>query len=683
MGGSFAIAAAVWRSACGLAPVGQRVYSPSVAVSHARTSPLLRLVTIAMTSSVACDAPAPDSSQAAAQNEPTANADIGDAPAAADAGDAPVAVAGDAKADGVAPGDDADVAGDRPRVDDLPLQRPDRFGEIRPELPVPAPEALTVHGLAGFEVVAIHARPDLESPRLGYLRFGQRVMVTAAVADEGKDCSKGFHGLPAGGFVCASKGFQVSADAPPYMYMPPPPPKADEPIPYDYGVVAKDGTALWWKMPDAEEVELANERYAAIVEATKPADDADDDASSGDTKSGDTKSGDTKSGDGAKSDDDAGADDDDARRRAREERRRERQERRRERRDGDDDGDAPDDDGADADALPGVDDPAPAPEAPPEPSPEELAAQRKREQEAKRKAEQQAAEERERQVQRMRKASRLPLNSKSPFLESGYVITLGEKVKGEGRSWWRTTRGAFVESRLVYRKGTSDFHGGEIPPGTTRFGFVMEEVASSSVMSPKGKLTWKRKLGHRELVAFTGEVEIAGRTYFVTADGQHVAASILRMAEPATRPKEVRDYERWIDVDLERQILVAYEGDVPVYATLVSTGKKGTEEESFLTPTGKFRITTKHISSSMDGNTASDGSYSIQDVPWAMFFHGNFALHGAFWHSKFGSRRSHGCVNLGPTDAKWLFEWTTPFLPATWHGVSAHAGAPGSMVVVH
>ena len=118
-------------------------------------------------------------------------------------------------------------------------------------------------------------------------------------------------------------------------------------------------------------------------------------------------------------------------------------------------------------------------------------------------------------------------------------------------------------------------------------------------------------------------------------------------------------------------------------STLISSGKKGSEEESFLTPKGKFRIGAKHISSSMDGNTASDGRYSIQDVPWAMFFQGNYALHGAFWHSKFGARRSHGCVNLGPTDARWLFMWTTPFVPEGWHGVNAHEGAPGSMVVIH
>ena len=534
----------------------------------------------------------------------------------------------------------------------LPLEEPPGFGEIQPPLGRPAPETLTVHGLAGFEVVAIHAQPDLSSPRLGYLRFGQRVMVTPRVDDQGKECAKGFHGLADGGFVCVSKGFTVDEAKPPYMYLPPPPPRLDDPIPYDYGAIAKDGTPLWWRMADDEEIALAGQRYDAIVAAAAPAEPEPEPAAKPSNPARPRPSDDSP----------------------------------------------PADDGvADADDTPPVEPAAPEPRAAelpevddretPEPielTPEQLAEQRRRKEAAQKRAQERAKAYREQQQALARKAARLPLNSKSPFLEAGFVITLGEKVRDQGHTWWRTTRGAFVQSNRAWRKSTSDFHGGPLPEGAGfPFGFVMEENASASVMSQRGKLEWKRKLEFREFLVFAHEVEIGGRAYLVTADGLHVRSSDLRLAKPATKPEQVRPYERWIDVDLESQLLVAYQGDVPVYATLVSTGKKGTDEESFLTPVGKFRITTKHVSSSMEGNTASDGAYSIQDVPWAMFFDGNYALHGAFWHSKFGARRSHGCVNLGPTDARWLFLWTTPFVPATWHGVSAHEGAPGSMVVIH
>jgi lipoprotein-anchoring transpeptidase ErfK/SrfK len=85
----------------------------------------------------------------------------------------------------------------------------------------------------------------------------------------------------------------------------------------------------------------------------------------------------------------------------------------------------------------------------------------------------------------------------------------------------------------------------------------------------------------------------------------------------------------------------------------------------------------------MDGDVASDGPYSIEDVPWVMYFNASIALHGAFWHNQFGTPRSHGCVNLAPADAKQLFAWVEPRLPPGLHGVYATATQPGTRVVVH
>lgn len=524
--------------------------------------------------------------------------------------------------------------------DAAPAGPPEDFGAIRPPLPLPAPAELIVHAIAGYEVVAIYALPDLASPRLGYLKIGARTMVTAKIEDRGTGCASGFHGLPAGGFACAGKGLIVDANRPPYMYLTPPPPRIDAPIPYDYGVVVRDGTPMWWRIPDAEEVTLAGQKYDALLKAQAEVEAA------------------TKPKPAAKPKE------------------------------------APPDAEQPAEApepappetagepLPGVDDV----EAPPPPAPltpEEKAEIARREAAARKRAEARKKQEAEEERRLARKRAKLPLNSQTPFMEAGYVVSLAHKVKQQGASWWKTTRGGFVQASRVHGKETRDFHGGEVPADARHaFGFVMSESAAGSARNDKGALQWKRRLAHREFLAFTEEVEVGGRPYLVTSDGLYVRKADLRLAAPATRPAEVQPWERWIDVDLERQLLVAYAGDVPVYAALVSSGKRGSEDE-FLTPKGRYRINGKHVSSSMDGNTASDGRYSIQDVPWAMFFHGNYALHGAFWHSKFGERRSHGCVNLGPTDARWLFFWTTPFVPDGWHGVNAHDGAPGSMVVVH
>jgi lipoprotein-anchoring transpeptidase ErfK/SrfK len=150
----------------------------------------------------------------------------------------------------------------------------------------------------------------------------------------------------------------------------------------------------------------------------------------------------------------------------------------------------------------------------------------------------------------------------------------------------------------------------------------------------------------------------------------------LTLIPHTQRPAFVPSSARYIAVQLSSQTLVAYEGERPVYATLVSTGKAG-----FETPTGIYRIQHKHISATMDGEVGAE-SYRIEDVPWTMYFSGSLALHAAFWHQGFGRVRSHGCVNLAPLDAHWLFDWATPTLPPGFHGVNTTRENPGTFVVI-
>ncbi|MEM6959657.1 MAG: L,D-transpeptidase, partial [Myxococcota bacterium] len=138
-------------------------------------------------------------------------------------------------------------------------------------------------------------------------------------------------------------------------------------------------------------------------------------------------------------------------------------------------------------------------------------------------------------------------------------------------------------------------------------------------------------------------------------------------AEAIEPPFELEEGEPWIHVDLSTQTLVIYRGTEPVYVTLVSTGIEGHD-----TPTGTFTIHKKSVTDTMAnlGPDAGDDAYRIQDVPWTQYFEGSFALHTAFWHSRFGLRRSHGCVNLAPADAHRVFQETWPRVPNGWHAVS-------------
>ena len=80
---------------------------------------------------------------------------------------------------------------------------------------------------------------------------------------------------------------------------------------------------------------------------------------------------------------------------------------------------------------------------------------------------------------------------------------------------------------------------------------------------------------------------------------------------------------------------------------------------------------------------AARGINGILDRIIAVYFFRSFALHGAFWHSNFGVQMSHGCVNLSPLDAKYLFFFAEPALPPGFHGVHASEASPGSRVIVH
>jgi hypothetical protein len=168
-----------------------------------------------------------------------------------------------------------------------------------------------------------------------------------------------------------------------------------------------------------------------------------------------------------------------------------------------------------------------------------------------------------------------------------------------------------------------------------------------------------------------------------TTEGAWLAKGDLLIAEPPGDPSGFASAgKKWIDISIKQQMLVAYEGKRAVFATLVSTGIGGMGDPAttHATVRGIYMIRAKHVSATMDGDEATD-SYDLRDVPYIQYFFEGYALHGAFWHDDFGKPRSHGCVNLAPADAAWLFEWTDPVVPPEWHGAVNSEG--GTLVYTH
>ena len=115
---------------------------------------------------------------------------------------------------------------------------------------------------------------------------------------------------------------------------------------------------------------------------------------------------------------------------------------------------------------------------------------------------------------------------------------------------------------------------------------------------------------------------------------------------------EIITDQKLITVDTGKQMLFAWEGGKIIHQTKVSTGMK-------FAPTvlGSFKIRRKVPLQDMKGNYPPYPPYKIKNVPNIMYFYGAYAIHGTFWHNKFGSRASHGCVNVPVASAQWLYNW--------------------------
>jgi lipoprotein-anchoring transpeptidase ErfK/SrfK len=134
----------------------------------------------------------------------------------------------------------------------------------------------------------------------------------------------------------------------------------------------------------------------------------------------------------------------------------------------------------------------------------------------------------------------------------------------------------------------------------------------------------------------------------VTARPSYLAKAIQRLQQ---------SNRQWIEIDLRHQRLVAWDGPSPSYAVLVSTGKSSTP-----TPTGVFSVQSRYRYARMQGE-----DYDIADVPYTLYFVGGYAIHGAYWHHRFGTPISHGCVNVAVNHARWLFYWAPVGTPVVVH----------------
>ncbi|HEX6270777.1 MAG TPA: L,D-transpeptidase [Anaerolineales bacterium] len=167
---------------------------------------------------------------------------------------------------------------------------------------------------------------------------------------------------------------------------------------------------------------------------------------------------------------------------------------------------------------------------------------------------------------------------------------------------------------------------------------------------------WNEDAGHGYGYGAYGE--------FFWGDG--AAFKVLTEEDAGPINPDVDPNDKKIQVDLDYQTLSCLEGSTEVYFCRISSGIKidaqGQISDELATPVGNLLTHWKIISLNMTAGTFQSG-YSTPAVPWTTMISGDgIAIHGAFWHNAFGEKRSHGCINVSPEDAKWIFRWTTPYV---------------------
>ena len=227
------------------------------------------------------------------------------------------------------------------------------------------------------------------------------------------------------------------------------------------------------------------------------------------------------------------------------------------------------------------------------------------------------------------------------------------------RGWLERVEGGYVRARQVSMLDVAKFTGEAQPSLPLVF-----------VLRPAGSR------GAADDLARYDRLPLRGRAgaMFVTDRGT-LDKSRVRVIELRKRPTDIPEGDSWVQVNVEQQTLTAYEGDVPVFATLVSSGKSMNR-----THVGLYKVEHKMMYSDMHGEP--DDPYIVDRVPYVIYFDKNEALHGTYWHDHFGTPASHGCVNLSMSDAKWIFDWSTPALPPGWHDIDPQAGSKALWVLV-
>ncbi len=228
-----------------------------------------------------------------------------------------------------------------------------------------------------------------------------------------------------------------------------------------------------------------------------------------------------------------------------------------------------------------------------------------------------------------------------------------------GETWYEINNGEYVHETEIRMVNPSTYHGVDVLEQPERpFGWVVTEVIPSTapdvepLTEEEGGVPIPRLTFIQVYDAALGEEDWL---WYNIGEGRWVKQTFMSLVDVSPRPEEVGEDEYWTEVDLFEQTFAAYEGDQMVYASLISSGLN-----RWPTREGLFQVWDRWEKHKMSGAEGKVDYYFIEDIPYIMYFDkfNGIALHGTFWHDRFGFKHSHGCVNMSIQDAEWAFRWS-------------------------
>ncbi len=275
---------------------------------------------------------------------------------------------------------------------------------------------------------------------------------------------------------------------------------------------------------------------------------------------------------------------------------------------------------------------------------------------------------------------------------SGVAVT-GSFMLGDGKAARRFAilpDGRFLPTdRLSSALGTT-WHGLSVPKIGLPVAFAIRRTIRGYTLS-KGKAARQdTEFEPSQPIALTGRFRTVHsvRYYFTRDDSEAWVRhkDIIIIPKRHKFPAFAAPNQKWLDISLANQTLVAWVGKRPLYATLISSGEDRLGDPKAGSPStlqGVFRLRSKHISRNIDDREVKQ-AYSILEAPWVLEFAPGFAITGSFWSSRFGEATNYHNITMAPIDAHWLWHWSAPDVPAGWHSAQMDPKqANNTIVYIH